>query len=220
MSVRTFHNGTMVLADRLLTGAAVQMENGCITAIRDHPGPVRDLDLHGGYLVPGFVDLHVHGGAGADFMDGTEDAFRAICQAHARHGTTSLLPTTTAASHEQLLTFLGVCQKLCDPTAQAGPENRAGSTGAARSIASSPGPAPREGGSRTGGARILGAHFYGPYFAKEARGCHPAEPIRAPRPEEYLEYLAFGSCISRATVAPELPGAETFVRSCRALGIG
>jgi N-acetylglucosamine-6-phosphate deacetylase len=74
--------------------------------------------------------------------------------------------------------------------------------------------------SGSGSARILGAHFYGPYFAKDARGCHPGEHVRAPKPEEYLEYLAFTGCINRATVAPELPGAEVFVRSCRALNIG
>jgi len=221
-----FCNGTIVLPDRLLPQGQVEVSGNRIRAIDTTAGAVtvphnmRMVDLDDGFLVPGFVDLHVHGGAGHDFMDGTEDAFRAVCQAHARHGTTSLLPTTTAASHEQLLTFLGVCQKLCDPAPQTDPASRASSTGAARSIASNPVTAPREGGSRTGGARILGAHFYGPYFAKEARGCHPAEPIRSPRPEEYLEYLAFGSCISRATVAPELPGAETFVRACRALGIG
>src|SRR5262249_42165552 len=103
---------------------------------------VERIDLYGGYLVPGYVDLHVHGGAGADFMDGTAEAFRTVCQAHLRHGTTSLLPTTTVARHEQHLVFLDTCRRL-----------------------------KAEG---TGGARILGAHFYGPYFAREARGCHPA----------------------------------------------
>ena len=48
------------------------------------------IDLGGMYLAPGFVDLHVHGGDGADFMDGTAEAFRTVCRCHARHGTTSL----------------------------------------------------------------------------------------------------------------------------------
>src|SRR6185369_16275256 len=70
------------------------------------------IDLHGGYLAPGYVDLHVHGGDGADFMDGTVEAFRTICRAHARHGTTSLLPTTTVARHEQHMRFLETCRRL------------------------------------------------------------------------------------------------------------
>src|SRR5947209_14434523 len=120
-------------------------------------------------------------------MDGTADAFRTICQAHAHHGTTSLLPTTTVARHEQHLAFLDVCRRL------------------------------KHDGSS--GARILGAHFYGPYFAAEARGCHPTAPIRAPQAREFEQYLAFADCISTATVAPELPGAEAFVRACHAKGI-
>src|SRR5688572_24662512 len=114
MGTLSFYGGTAVLEDRLLPGARVEVEGARITAVRTdteagsraQPG----IDLEGGYLAPGFVDLHVHGGDGADFMDGTEEAFRAACRAHLRHGTTSLLPTTTVAGHEQHLTFLGLCR--------------------------------------------------------------------------------------------------------------
>jgi N-acetylglucosamine-6-phosphate deacetylase len=189
MSVTVFSGGTIILSDRLLDGGEVGVEEGRIATVRPASTSAagRRIDLIGGYLAPGFVDLHVHGGAGADFMDGTEDAFRTVCQAHARHGTTSLLPTTTVARHEQHLAFFRVCRKL-----------------------------KHEG---TGGARILGAHFYGPYFAVEARGCHPAAPVRSPHPEEFEQYLAFADSIATATVAPELRGAEAFVRACRARGI-
>ncbi len=186
-----FTGGTVVLADRLLTDGCVEVDGPQITAIHASAmpvgPPVKVVDLAGGYLVPGFVDLHVHGGGGADFMDGTADAFRTVCRAHARHGTTSLLPTTTVARHEQHLAFLEVCRQL-----------------------------KHEG---TGGARILGAHFYGPYFAVEARGCHPGAPVRPPAPEEYEQYLAYADGLTTATVAPELPGAEAFVRACRARGV-
>jgi N-acetylglucosamine-6-phosphate deacetylase len=192
-----FENGTIILEDRLLEGGQVQVEADRIVAVRAAPqapsGPGQRIDLHGGYLAPGYVDLHVHGGAGADFMDGTAEAFRTVCRAHAHHGTTSLLPTTTAARHEQHLAFLEVCRQL---KASGG----------------------RESPVATGGARILGAHFYGPYFAREARGCHPADPVRTPAPAEYEQYLAF-DCITTATVAPELPGAEAFVRACRRRGV-
>ncbi|MCS6849985.1 MAG: amidohydrolase family protein, partial [Gemmataceae bacterium] len=71
----------------------------------------------------------------------------------------------------------------------------------------------------TGGARVLGAHLYGPYFNIEAKGAHPGAHCRAPLPEEYEQYLAFADSITTATVAAELPGAEGFVRACRARGI-
>lgn len=191
MSSLFFTNGTILLADRLLADGQLGVAAGRIDLVNDakHKPPAGRtvIDLQGGYVSPGFIDVHVHGGAGHDFMDATDDAFRAICQAHARHGTTSLLPTTTVARHEQHLAFLDVCRRLK--------------------------------GQDTGGARIVGAHFYGPYFAKEARGCHPGDAVRPPLVKEYEQYLGF-DCITRATVAPELPGAEDFVRTCRARGIG
>ena len=191
MVKRLFVGGTIVLPDRLLPGGAVETDGERISAVHESPPrtrPDRELvDLCGGFLSPGFIDLHVHGGAGADFMDGTAEAFKTVCQAHARHGTTSLCPTTTVARHEQHLAFLETCRRL-----------------------------KREG---TGSARILGAHFYGPYFAVEARGCHPAAAVRSPQPAEFEQYLAFANAIASATVAPELPGAEAFVRACRSRGV-
>ena len=56
-------------------------------------------------LLPGFVDLHVHGGGGADSMDGG-DAVAVLARTHARHGTTSLLATTMTAPHEEIVAAL------------------------------------------------------------------------------------------------------------------
>lgn len=190
MSTHLFLNGRIVLEDRILESGAVEMKGDQITAVHEqtpHTNAVETIDVQGHYLVPGFVDLHVHGGAGADFMDGTVEAFRTVCRAHARHGTTSLLPTTTVAPQEQHLAFFETCRRL-----------------------------KTEG---TGGAAILGAHFYGPYFGPEARGCHPSAALRAPEPVDFLPFLEYADCITTATVAPELPSAEAFVRACRQHGI-
>jgi N-acetylglucosamine-6-phosphate deacetylase len=192
MTTTAFTNGNIILKDRILLGGAVILENDRIDQVLSErgnlPANLDIIDLHGQYLSPGFVDLHVHGGSGADFMDGTDEAFQTVCAAHARHGTTSLLPTTTVARHDQHLQFLEICQKRK--------------------------------GKDTGAARVLGAHFYGPYFAEAARGCHPGQFVRPPEEREFRQYLEFGDTICRATVAPELPGAEAFVRACRAQGIG
>lgn len=190
MAALLFSGGTIVLPERLLSHGQVRVIGERIAEVSQAPGPAEGasrVDLRGGYLVPGYIDLHVHGGAGADFMDATPETFRTVCRAHTRHGTTSLLPTTTVARHDQHLAFLRVCRTLR-----------------------------RDG---TGAARILGAHFYGPYFAPEARGCHPGGAVRPPTPAEYEQYLDYADCIATATVAPELPGAEGFVRACRARGI-
>lgn len=192
MNTFHFHNGTIVLEDRLLPGGHVEVAGELIKSVGSQPVPAsfaggQVVDLRGGYLVPGFVDLHIHGGDGADFMDGTADAFRTICRAHARHGTTSLLPTTTVARHDQHLAFLELCRRFKS--------------------------------EETSGARVLGAHFYGPYFGREAKGAHPGAHLREPVPEEYEQYLNFADSIVTATVAPELAGAEGFVRACRARGL-
>jgi N-acetylglucosamine-6-phosphate deacetylase len=184
--------GSVILPDRILPDGGVLVADGRIAAVDSlskvaRPSDAVVIDAIGGFISPGFVDLHVHGGAGADFMDGTREAFSTVLRAHARHGTTSIVPTTTVARHEQLLRMLALTRDFRN-------------------------------GSPVG-ARVLGAHFYGPYFGREARGCHPAEPLRAPCPAEFEQYLAFADSIVTATVAPELPGAESFVRACAARGI-
>ena len=189
MSAFVFQNGTVILPDRLIDRQQVRIDSDRITAIGEHVdrSGAEIVDLNGGYLSPGFVELHVHGGAGADFMDGTAEAFQTVCRAHSRHGTTSLLPTTTVARHDQHLAFFELCRRF-----------------------------KREG---TGGARVIGAHFYGPYFNYDARGAHPGAHVRNPDPSEYEQYLEYADCLTTATVAPELPGAEGFVRACHTRGV-
>src|SRR2546430_2191949 len=77
----------------------LDIRNGRIVAV---PGELADPAANEDLLiVPGFIDLHVHGGGGADVMDGG-DAFGTIARTHARHGTTSLLVTTMTAPREEI----------------------------------------------------------------------------------------------------------------------
>ncbi len=71
-------------------------------------------DLRGLYVSAGFLDMHVHGGGGYDFMDGTPEAYRGVCALHLRHGTTALLPTTLAASRGELLRAFDVFERCRD----------------------------------------------------------------------------------------------------------
>jgi N-acetylglucosamine-6-phosphate deacetylase len=72
------------------------------------PSDESDVDAGGCWVFPGFVDLHVHGGNGADFAMGSADAHRRAAAFHAQHGTTALLATTIAAPVEQLRAVLEV----------------------------------------------------------------------------------------------------------------
>lgn len=118
-----FTGGTIILEDCLLPSGHVQVADGRIRSVAASAltsgRSEEEIDLQGSYLAPGYVDLHVHGGAGVDFMDVTEEAFRTVCAAHGRHGTTSLLPTTTVARHEQHMEFLGLCRRLKEEPAGA-----------------------------------------------------------------------------------------------------
>src|SRR6056297_100379 len=122
-SRKVFYNGNIVLPDRLLKAGIVVCEDGRIVdvaATGQIPIPASStpansqqadelIDLRGAFLAPGFIDLHVHGGAGHDFMDGSEQAIAAACRAHLSHGTTTIFPTTTTGSPEQLHVMLQAC---------------------------------------------------------------------------------------------------------------
>lgn len=87
-----------------LDGAWVAIASGRIEGVgRDAPPPAAETaDLRGRLLVPGFVDLHVHGGGGAHFMGGDPAACVEAARFHAAHGTTALLATTLSAPPAEL----------------------------------------------------------------------------------------------------------------------
>jgi len=95
------------------------MRDGAIVALgrADRPLPpdaasADRVDGLGGWVLPGFIDLHVHGGAGCDFMDADEASLRAITRFHARHGTTGMLATTLTASKERLDMAIGAAARF------------------------------------------------------------------------------------------------------------
>ena len=91
--------GTSIQAD-------VYYRDGKITAVGgDYPFD-SVIDASGLYVSAGFIDTHLHGGGGADFLDGGKEPIIIAAQTHLSHGTTSLLPTTLACSNETLISFL------------------------------------------------------------------------------------------------------------------
>jgi N-acetylglucosamine-6-phosphate deacetylase len=83
----------------------VRIEGGVVAELgRGRPPGPADPDLVGGFLVPGFVDLHVHGGAGASFQAGDPEEVARAVAFHRRHGTTTLLASLVSAPVDQLTT--------------------------------------------------------------------------------------------------------------------
>ena len=102
-------NGILITPFRLIRNGTLVLENGIIRGV--HAGNVEvpdatELDAGGHYVAPGFIDIHIHGGGGYDFMDGTEEAFLKAAELHARYGTTAMVPTTLTAEKADLLETL------------------------------------------------------------------------------------------------------------------
>ncbi len=94
--------GRAFVGGLLREGTLIAIDDGRITDVRDAAHPPPGSDVAEGVIVPGFIDIHVHGGNGADFMDATEDAASRVTRFHATEGTTALAATTLSASRQHL----------------------------------------------------------------------------------------------------------------------
>lgn len=155
--------GQIVFPNRIERGVILVRE-GRIVDLLDAgatlPSDATVVDAGDGYLSPGFVDLHVHGGAGGDFMDGTAESFRLALRSHARHGTTRMAITTTVARHEQILATLDLTRQFRRT------------------------PDPK--GARVMGAHFYGPYFR--YEARGAHPGGPIRPAVQQEFDQYLEY--------------------------------
>ncbi len=104
-------NGQIITPYHMFPHGTIIVKDGIITSVSDknisEPGAI-EIDAKGKYVSPGFIDIHVHGGGGHDFMDNTEEAFLKAAEMHANHGTTSMLPTTLAGDMNELFEVLSL----------------------------------------------------------------------------------------------------------------
>ncbi len=97
------YNGKIITPGRIINNGTIVIAGEIITAVQEGDINVADAMQ--------IIDIHVHGGGGYDFMDGTEEAFLKIAETHARHGTTAMLPTTLTSEKEGLLQTLDVYEQ-------------------------------------------------------------------------------------------------------------
>ena len=178
-------NARAVLPDRVTEPLNILIENGIIQEIGpDCHTEGEILDAMGGYVFPGFIDVHVHGGGGADFMDGTPEAFETAVKAHLAKGTTTLVPTAMTATGEELEGFIRAYREF-----------RAGSTY----------------GSLAPGIHLEGPYFS--KANGKSKGAQSGDLIRDVDEGEIRRLLALAEgSILRWDAAPEVPGSETFAR--------
>lgn len=195
----------VIYADRALTplveipNAAVVIEDGIVTAAgaRDAvalPANARILDARGKTLVPGFVDVHIHGAGGHDVMEASGVALDAVARTIVKYGTTSFAPTTVTASTDDTCTALrGLSSEI-----------------AARERSS----------SKEASAQPLGFHLEGPFISAARRGVHLPNHIAVPSLATFENFLdAAGGRVRILTLAPELPGALELIAAARKRGV-
>jgi N-acetylglucosamine-6-phosphate deacetylase len=89
--------GTVVTPHEILSDHSLIIEDGVIVALTGERAPGGErLEAHGGYVVPGFLDVHIHGAAGFDTMDATPEAIATMARFLVTRGVTSFLPTTVS----------------------------------------------------------------------------------------------------------------------------
>ena len=110
-------NGRLILPDKILEQGSLLIREGRIAEVlaageKSGEMPDEEMNLEGDYLAPGFIDIHVHGGGGGDFMDADEESWRLAMGTHIKHGTTAMCPTTMAASKEELEAVFSLGREL------------------------------------------------------------------------------------------------------------
>src|SRR5271169_5985502 len=181
---------TVLLARQLLTplehieDAVLVFDSGVVTAVGNRsfvsiPSQAQVVDFGDSILTPGLIDIHVHGGAGHDVMEGSEESLAAIERLMVRHGVTSYCPTTVTAPLDQTLRSL---EDLAIAVERAN----------------------RDGGGDSTRARPLGIHLEGPFLSHARRGVHPAVYLQPVSGETFNQmWDAAAGRIQVLTLAPE-----------------
>jgi N-acetylglucosamine-6-phosphate deacetylase len=169
--VEGIQNPLLVVEDGLISDVSSR-------SAKEAPGNASLIDFGDAVLAPGFIDIHMHGGAGLDVMRASPSDLPRLGKFLITHGVTGYFPTTVAAPLDATYTALG---QLADAI---------------------------EADEVSVQARPLGIHLEGPFLSHKRRGVHPPEYLVNPTVEifERLWQAARGH-VRMLTIAPEIPGA-------------
>lgn len=179
-------NANAVLYDGVAENTDILSVDGKITEIGCgiEAAGAEVIDAFGCYVFPGFIDVHIHGGGGADFMDGTFQAFETAVKAHLERGTTTLVPTAMTASKEELLGFINAYHEFKEKSPYA---------------------------DLAQGLHLEGPYFSN--ANSKSKGAQKGDIIRDIDFDEVTELLeAANGAIIRWDAAPEIPNSDRFAR--------
>ena len=141
-------------------------------------------------VLPGFIDMHIHGAGGSDAMDGTVEAVAHMAAFLPKEGTTSFLPTTMTQSPESIEQALGALHQFSQSD------------------------------NVPGAADVIGIHLEGPFVNPSKAGAQPVQYIINPDAELFKKwYELSGKTIKQVTLAPEEPGGKELVELLNKEGI-
>ena len=204
---RLFRNGKILAEEGVVEYGHVLTEGGLISAVGEGPFPgsldgIEVCNLKGQWLSPGFIDSHVHGGGGSDFMDGTVEAVAAAARLHLAHGTTTICPTSLACGDEDLFAFFDAFEKARGLMGVSGGRQHPPEL------------------KKNNMPHLHGIHLEGPYFSPAQAGAQPPEYMRKPFPDHFLKVLErSGGHIVRWSSAPEVEGVLELGDECVSRGI-
>ncbi|WP_313892306.1 N-acetylglucosamine-6-phosphate deacetylase [Psychrobacillus sp.] len=190
-------NASIVLEDSLLQQGFIHIKDDKIEAvggmancpsISDNDQLFDCIGKH--YVMPGMIDIHVHGAAGFDFMDSSHEAFEGIAKALAKEGTTSFLATTITNPMEHTADTLKSLENYS------------------------------AGSSDLAVAEMLGIHLEGPFINRKQKGAQPESAIISPNAQVFREWQELsGNAIKIVTFAPELDNQFELLAELKKTGV-
>ena len=154
-------NGRIVLPDGVVSGKALLYDRRVVSLADGAPAGCEIIDARGGYVIPGLIDMHIHGYMGEDSSDGRPEGLRAMAEGLKANGVTGFLPTTMTVSRDELRRAFACIR---DVKAESDAEDWTG-------------------------ARILGLNAEGPFLNPKKKGAQAEEHILPGDPAFFRDYL-------------------------------
>ena len=182
-----FYTNARIFIDNEFRMGAFEVVDGKFGAILPENVPADAIDLGGATVIPGLIEVHSHGAAGYDFSDGSYEGLVEMAKFYLSCGVTSFAPASMTLPYDILEPAFATAKRIVEEQ----PENC---------------------------ARLRGIQMEGPYFSYAKRGAQNADYLKAPDFEGFKAlYEGCNGLVRIVDIAPELPGAEDFVRQASKL---